>query len=554
VGQGCLPDGITFTTQDQIDNFQTNYPNCTEIEGDVTVGDFWQGGNISNLNGLSVLTSIGGNLVIYNNDALTSLTGLDNIDEGTINDLYIYNNSSLSTCEAEWLCDYLASPNGSINIYDNATGCNNPSEVAVACGITIQCLPFGNYYFLSQADIDNFQMAFPNCTALQGNVNISGSDITNLDGLGYLTSIGGDLKIYDNNVLTSLTGLENLSFIEGSVQIGIYSYENSALASLTGLDNLTSIGGDLEIADNDALTSLTGLEGLTSIGGSLRIGYFEGNPALTSLTGLDNLTSIGSDLYIVYNDALTSLTGLEGLTYIGGGLSINRNPALTSLTGLDNLTSIGGNLWITANDALTILTGLDNLTSIMGFLDIYNNDVLTSLTALEGLTTIGDNLHISDNYALTSLTGLDNIDAGSISNLYIRDNYLLSTCEVKSICDYLSNPNGSIELYDNTTGCDSPEEVLDSCVANAVTIGEFNLNEDVIIYPNPTYSTITIELPTQPSKNTILTLSNTNGQQLITQPITKPQTEIDISHLPKGIYIVKVWNDKDVMVQKIIKQ
>ena len=31
--QGCLPEGITFTTQEQIDNFQTNYPGCTEIEG-----------------------------------------------------------------------------------------------------------------------------------------------------------------------------------------------------------------------------------------------------------------------------------------------------------------------------------------------------------------------------------------------------------------------------------------------------------------------------------------------------------------------------------------
>jgi hypothetical protein len=35
--QPCLPEGIEFTTQAQIDNFQTNYPNCTEIEGDVEI-------------------------------------------------------------------------------------------------------------------------------------------------------------------------------------------------------------------------------------------------------------------------------------------------------------------------------------------------------------------------------------------------------------------------------------------------------------------------------------------------------------------------------------
>jgi len=56
LSQSCLPDGITFSTQAEIDDFQTNYPGCTEIEGDVIIN----GSNITNLNGLSVVTSIGG--------------------------------------------------------------------------------------------------------------------------------------------------------------------------------------------------------------------------------------------------------------------------------------------------------------------------------------------------------------------------------------------------------------------------------------------------------------------------------------------------------------
>ena len=31
----CLPNGIVFENQSEIDNFQYNYPGCTEIEGDV---------------------------------------------------------------------------------------------------------------------------------------------------------------------------------------------------------------------------------------------------------------------------------------------------------------------------------------------------------------------------------------------------------------------------------------------------------------------------------------------------------------------------------------
>ena len=72
----CLPEGITFTTQEQIDNFQTNYPGCNEIEGNVTIN----GIDISNLNGLNVVTSIGGSLLIFGNDILINLSGLNSLN------------------------------------------------------------------------------------------------------------------------------------------------------------------------------------------------------------------------------------------------------------------------------------------------------------------------------------------------------------------------------------------------------------------------------------------------------------------------------------------
>jgi len=56
--QPCLPESITFSTQEQIDNFQATYPNCTEIEGGVLI----EGSDITNLDELNVITSIGGYL------------------------------------------------------------------------------------------------------------------------------------------------------------------------------------------------------------------------------------------------------------------------------------------------------------------------------------------------------------------------------------------------------------------------------------------------------------------------------------------------------------
>ena len=170
---------------------------------------------------------------------------------------------------------------------------------------------------------------------------------------------------------------------------------------------------------------------------------------ITNLNGLSLVTSIGSDLTIYMNEALTDLTGLEGLTFVGGDLTINGNLYMTSLTGLDNLTSIGGSLRIYWNDSLTSLTGLENLTSVGGSLVIQDIPALTSLVGLNNLTSIGGGLMIDNNITLNSLTGLDNIDAGSISNLYIRNNSSLSNCAVQSICDYLASPNGTIEIHDN---------------------------------------------------------------------------------------------------------
>ena len=80
--QSCLPDGITFSTQAEIDNFQVNYPNCSCIEGNTTIS----GPDITNLDGLNVINSFLGNLLIWDNDILSSISGLINVIsvEGTI--------------------------------------------------------------------------------------------------------------------------------------------------------------------------------------------------------------------------------------------------------------------------------------------------------------------------------------------------------------------------------------------------------------------------------------------------------------------------------------
>jgi hypothetical protein len=50
-------------------------------------------------------------------------------------------------------------------------------------------------------------------------VTIQGNNITNLNGLNVLTSIGGDLDKTFNSALNSLTGLEGLTYSERNLKI-----------------------------------------------------------------------------------------------------------------------------------------------------------------------------------------------------------------------------------------------------------------------------------------------------------------------------------------------
>ena len=181
----CLPDGIIFTSQAQIDSFPINYPGCTEIEGQLVISDTYDATNdITNVDSLYSLTMIGGGLAIGETlnggsnfvleslhglenltsiegslniiqvqgmtnlegldglitingslfiwlTSLSSLSGLDALDYSTLTSVQMYENA-LSVCAIQPICDYLEN-GGSATIHSNAAGCNSQQEVEDAC-------------------------------------------------------------------------------------------------------------------------------------------------------------------------------------------------------------------------------------------------------------------------------------------------------------------------------------------------------------------------------------------------------------------------------------
>jgi hypothetical protein len=102
---------------------------------DTIRGNLWIIANqdLTDLSALRHLTTLGGQLSISDNNRLKSLEGLDNINASSIIHLYIGDNDSLSDCEVQSICNYLASPNGRIEIFNNAPGCSSRQEVEAAC-------------------------------------------------------------------------------------------------------------------------------------------------------------------------------------------------------------------------------------------------------------------------------------------------------------------------------------------------------------------------------------------------------------------------------------
>jgi hypothetical protein len=137
---------------------------------------------------------------------------------------------------------------------------------------------------------------------------------------------------------------------------------------------------------------------------------------------------------------------------------------------------------------------------------------------------------------------MNNIDANSITNLEIRYNTSLSTCEVQSICNYLAAPNGTVGIYNNAPGCDSPSQVLAAC--EAVTVEEIEFisgSIDLLICPNPFTRHTTLEFTLQHSGLVHLAIYNQLGEQVAVlvdkyKPAGEHKVSWNVAGLPAGIY------------------
>ncbi|MEM6319329.1 MAG: hypothetical protein AAF960_16775 [Bacteroidota bacterium] len=183
----CSAQDIVLETQTQIDNFTTTFGMCETVIGNLTIRRKEDGGDgIVNLNGLSTLKVVTGNLTIEQNGSLTSLDGLSNLTtvEGT---LTINSNPLLA----------------------NIDGLSSLTKV----GQTI-------------VSVSGLAKSRNNCGSL---IITNNASLITLAGLAKLLSVCGNLTITNNNLLSNINSLFNNGVLKVTVGGSTTISSNAAL-------------------------------------------------------------------------------------------------------------------------------------------------------------------------------------------------------------------------------------------------------------------------------------------------------------------------------------
>ncbi len=353
--------------------------------------------------------------------------------------------------------------------------------------------PAGDVVLNTQAEVDSFATTYPNCTIINGFLNISGGNsndpITSLEALSNVTEVTLTI-ILDGWPEETTWGLHNIASVGEDLVID--NCDN--LENLDDLVSLTSIGGDFVVKNNEQINHLVGVEGNDlTVGGALKVknnsnlssltggmdgmGYItivgslvvENNPNLTSLVndGADDMgIFMPNEVRLINNPALVSLEGLHEVEEIAGDLIIE-NSALVDLSDLASLESISGNIEIRNNAAITSWMAEDQdewLLTFSGDLIIDNNASLTSINITNEGPSTAENITIKNNANLSSLMLNGEMELGENNLLIVQNNAQLATCAMESICEFLDN-GGQAIISQNAGGCNTVNQVKADCAA-----------------------------------------------------------------------------------------
>ncbi|MGB6036779.1 MAG: hypothetical protein WBG42_10970 [Cryomorphaceae bacterium] len=465
----CPTGSVSLTTQAEVDDFVANFPNCTQIDGNLRIGNNFISGTTPpmDLSGLSSLNEVTGTLFISKTEGLDeednaipgSLEGLENI-------------SSVRSLLIGRPVDF----GGSVHRYESLDPLNGLS---------------GNVdsLFIETLHPDSELPPFENVTGIgyyrqELLLGVTSTPtFPNLTYLGDMTIAGGNGLFFEDVILTTVvipSQLDSIATVQGEFNFpfgGIFIFGNINVLEVIGGENLTYIQ-NVSINSSPELSDISAFDSVTEVGGGLFLSscnpeFFNSffnlesvgvpNPVNLTFAGDDDCegetfdtinfgissnladdNEASFDLTIVANqvnsvtvsgnfknlrslrveaDVANEITGFGSLDSITNGELRFVTPGISQLPNFENLVHVEGAVDFRINAPgwqLEDLTGLNSLNTVGGDLRLGGGSTeggafFGSLNGLESLTEVGWNIRIISLEALTDISALSNlVSAGSI--------------------------------------------------------------------------------------------------------------------------------------------
>lgn len=433
-----------------------------------------------------------------------------------------------------WLDDstYTESTDVPTMIYENAIGCDSIvhlhlimlqatayTDTVVACdsltwldGVTYtESVQGPVVYFTDVIGCDNATVTL-DLTILHSSSSIESvvvcDSFTWLDGITYTESTNEPTMVYTNSV-----GCDSVVTLHLTVYHSVYQVEEHVVC-----DSFTWINDSTYTENTDTptmtYTSASGCDSVVTL--HLVVNH--------SVETDDYLTICANELPYPYADTVFGVNTPHLSTF---------NFQFSTSEGCDSLVT----LHLTVNPS-------------------FETEEILTICENELPYTYGDTVFdISTPHLSTILFQLSTVDGcDSLVTLYLTVN------ETSSFIDsvFATEPYTWIDGVTYSESIEGPSVILtnewgcDSVVTLSLTIGEgiggYQVQRQLVVWPNPTKGQVTMSLSgIMPEANLNVQVYDMYGRLLATQKWQSDQTTLDLSSFAQGIYLVKVYDSKNMI-------
>jgi hypothetical protein len=360
-----------------------------------------------------------------------------------------------------------------------------------------------------------------------------------------------DLTINATQSTQTLTTCDSLTWIDGVTYTVSNNTASVTYTNVLGCDSTIFLDLIVDYSSTATDTIVFCGSSYTWIdGNSYTAANTTATHTLTNTIGCDSIVTLNLTINPIYSLTETytecdSFTWSDGITYTTSNNTAVQN--LTSMSGCDSVVTLD----LTIENSYAVTDNQTVCASSFTWIDGITYTASNS-TATHTFTTVGGcdsvislNLtltHIDTSVTRGTLQLTANQTGASYQWLDCSNNYTAIAGETNR--ELLITQSGDYAVEITSNGCVDTS----SCFAFVnVGVNEVVVNQDITVYPNPTFNYVTIDLQNVTTSKSEILVIDLSGKTIFKESVTKTNSpwtkQIDLSSFAPGSYFVKVIID-----------